>query len=366
MPDPSPSSGQRAGSARFDLLDQSNSYLRSLTVSKESAPRLSNNINRRIKRSLEGLVLPPSETAAIDTLKHRVRAWWVREDGSEESLGVFIFGDASRYRKLYGSVQLMSPTQPGKVTEASMLDQLATLDQGSRGVTYFAPQDSIYNAIVQQLEARGVYDYFVEPSDARFGNWVVWKPNENALTIIYDLCELGGYYTLYFDRNGTAQVRQVPDYEAAEPDHSYPIGSPIGMDSFVESDSTLRAPNVYVVVNSGFTEAPVWGEWHIPAGAPHSYANRGFFVVEEVDMQGIEDNAAATRAAKAYGQQQYHTFESIDVDIAIDPTFDTFEMAQFIDDKYRVQAWDFALEEGDMMHVEAARTWTEAQQATPR
>jgi hypothetical protein len=357
--------GQRAASYRFDLLDKTNSYLGQLDVDMTSPPRVSNSINRNVKRQLSGLTLPPAVTADVNTLTERVRPWAIFEDGQEWPLGVFLFADASRRLALTGSEPeaVIAGWASGKVaafTDGNMLDQLATVDQGSRGINFYGPGHSIRAALEQQLDAAGVIERNIEDSDSTIAQWVVWKPNSSRLKVINDLARMGGYYSLYFDNGGVAQLRQVPNLDAVEPTLNYGPGLNVFADSVVESDDLLEAPNTYVVVNNAFTDFPVWGEWQVPPTAPHSYENRGFHVVKEYDIQGVESQAEATRAAKAQGQADYATYRWVDFSSAINPQHDTFDIIGWDGDKYREQQWEFTLTpQADMKH-QLRRVWSEA------
>lgn len=351
--------GQRFNTFRFEVLDKQNSHLGGFTVDvdADSPPSISNSINRNPKRQLDGLHLPPSVTADINTLTMRLRPWMVFQDGTEYPLGVFLFADASRELLFSGGVALSS-IGDAFWTHGAMLDQLVTLNQGSRGINFYGPGKSIYDALVQQLEAGGVIDYRIEPTEAEISEWVVWKPNTNRLKVINDLCAMAGFYSLYFDNTGVAQVRKVPSMDAVDPLFIYGPGGNVINGTPVESDDLLKAPNSYVVVNSGFTEKPIWGEWRVPAEAPNSFENIGYWRVQEYEVQGITSNAQAVMAAKARGQADYSSYRWVDFAAAIDPRHDTFDVVEWKGDKYREQQWDFPLTpDGDHKH-ELRRVWS--------
>lgn len=350
--------GQRAESFAFDLLDKQNSFLGELSVDADSPPSITNNINRSVKRAMNGLVLPPSVTADINTLTNRVKPHMVMQDGTRYPLGVFLFADASRRLQMSGSVDL-SFVGDAYTTEGSMLDLLATIDQGSRGVNFYGPGHSIFDALVQQLDAAGVIEYEIDATDAQIGDWVVWKPNTNRLKVINELCAMAGFYSLYFDNDGVAQARTVPSMSAVEPTLTYDAGRNVIAGSIVETDDQLDSPNTYLVVNSGFTEAAIWGEWQVPSDAPHSYANRGFYVVKEYDVQGVESNAQARQTAKARGQADYATYRWVNFRSAIDPRHDTFDIVGWKGEKYREQGWTIPLRAGAEMSHELRRVWSD-------
>lgn len=350
--------GQRVESFRFELLDPFNSRIGDLDVDATSPPTVSNSINRTVKRQLSGLRLAPSVTAEIDTLTDRVKPWARYPGGVEYPLGVFLFSDASRRPELSGSA-VLTPTGYAATTEGTLLDQLATLDQGSRGINFYHVGHSIYDALIQQMEAGGVMDYEIDHTDAQVVSPTVWRPNAKRLTVINDLCKMGGYYSLFFDNNGAGQLRQVPAMESVEPTLEYAAGLNVVLGSIVESDDLLEAPNTYVVVNSAFTDRPIWGEWLVPADAPHSVQKRRFHVVKELDIQGIESSAAARKAAKAHGQADYATYRWVNFDSATNPLHDTFTIVSWLGDKYREQAWDITCRPGADMSHELRRVWSD-------
>jgi hypothetical protein len=359
--------GQRAESFRFDLLDQHNSSLGKLDVIEDEAPQVANNINSTVKRTLTGLLLPPSVTKDINTLSDRVQMWMVLEDGTEYSQGVFLFADASRAEAFYASTDFVlgegetpgADSALGQFTTGTLSDQLMTLDQGSRGINFYAAGASIYDALVQQMEAGNVEQYAIEATDAVIAQPIVWKPNTKRLAVINDLCRMAGFYSLFFDNNGVGQLRSVPPLEAVDATVEYTPGTNVIAGSVVETDDLLKAPNSYVVVNSSFTQSPIWGEWLVPASAPHSYANRLFYVVAEYDQPGAESNASARKMAKAIGQADYATYRWVNLDSAINPIHDTFTIAAWKGDKYREQQWSYTARAGENMHHEFRRVWSD-------
>lgn len=363
-----PALGQIAASVRWELLDQSNSIVdSSVPIDASSAPRIDNRINREVKRSLDGVVLAPDVLADINLQAERLRPVVVMADGTEHEQGVYVFSDTSSTVATNATTDLGGgPDLEAQWGDPVLLDQGATLKQGSGGITFYAPGDSIYTALTTQLEARGFPEYEVDPISSVFGQWVAWRPNEEALTIIYDLCALGGWYSLYFNNHGTPVAKQVPDLEAADPTLVYDIGAGIVRGSVIKSDDTLSAPNRYVVVNSSFTDAPIWGVWDVPAGAPHSFQSIGYRRVKEFDVQGMETNAEATRMAKALGQEDASTRETYDAKITPDPRHDTFDIVSFMGAKFRSQGYTLSLDLREPMDLELARTWSQVPEAIPR
>lgn len=350
--------GQRTSTVRFDLLDRNNSYLGVLDIDKSSIPSVENNINRSPKRQLNGLKLPPSTTRDVNTLTERVRPVWIWQTGDTQNMGIFLFADASRHRSFYGSAQFVTAGND-VLSTTTMVDQLMPLDFATGGVTMYRPGTRIADALREQLEVSGVTDAFVEESNARITGsaWMVWHPNITRLKIINDLCQAGGYYTLFFDNDGLARCELVPDLEAANPDFRYSSNGMVKEDSVVESDDLLDAPNRYLLINSSLTDGAVWGYWDVPPSAPHSYENTGFRKVKQIDSQGPETMEDATAAAKAYGQADFSTYRWVNFNTAPNPGHDTFDIIDWQAEKYREQSWRLPLIEGADMTHELRRVW---------
>jgi hypothetical protein len=354
--------GQRAETFVFDLLDQHNNYQGTLDVLADQAPSIDNNINRAVKRQLSGLMLPPSVTADVNTLSDRVRAWMLLQDGTKWPLGVFLFADASRAEAAYvpGSIDgVTAPDVVGSITTGTLLDQLTTLDQGSRGVSAYPPGTSVAAAIALELAKANVEDPVVDPSSAVLAQWSTWKPNAKRLDIINGLCKLGGYYSPFFDNMGVCQVQLVPALDAVNPALTYDFPSTnVYRGTVVESDDLLKAPNSYVVINSSLTTTPVFGEWLVPSASPNSFAARGFYVVQEHDVQGVQTNAQANQAAKAIGQADYATYRWVNLETVIDPRHDTFTVVGWKGDKYREQSWGLTCRSGEHQKHEWRRIYS--------
>lgn len=349
--------GQRGVTFAFDLLDKQNSLLGGIDVDMDEPPTITNNINRAVKRTMSGLQLPPAVTADINTLTERVRPRMIFHDGTTYNLGVFLFADVTRQLVLSGSVQL-SAAGEAWWSDGTMSDQLVTVNQGSRGINFYGPGHLIYDALEQQMRAAGILDYSIEPTSATIGDWIVWKPNTNRLKVINDLAAMAGFYSLYFDNDGVAILRSVPSMDSVDPTLVYEAGRNVLMGSISESDDQLSAYNTYVAVNSGFTQAPIWGEWRVPPEAPHSYENRGFWVVKEVDQQGLTSNSQATRAAKTAGLADFAAYRWANFSSAINPLHDTFDVVGWRGDKWREQTHSFQLAADAPHKHELRRVWS--------
>src|SRR5262252_1771271 len=86
----------------FRLIDgASNRFIRNLTPLADQVPQLTHDTGQTIKRSV-GLSLGVSDTAAVDTIKHRVLIYMQLADGTRFALGRFMFTDNTRIRSTGG------------------------------------------------------------------------------------------------------------------------------------------------------------------------------------------------------------------------------------------------------------------------
>lgn len=345
---------QRQSSFRFDVLGPHLEFVGEIDIIAEGAT-IENNINRNIKRQLNNLVIAPSEGNEINPLVNRLKVSMVMQDNVTYPLGVFIFQDLSRVPPVIGT--------DGFIT-ATLLDQGVVLDQGVHRAYAFAPGTQISSAIQRLLDAAGISQYFIEhtPTQIRGAEWVAWPPGTSMLKIINDLCEMGSYYTLYFDNAGIAQVRPVPNLDTIVPILKY--GQSHGEQriydgTIVESDDTLQAPNRYIVVNNSMTDSPIVGFCDVPDESPNSIHNIGRVIAKVIDQQGLSSTADAMAAAFAFCHSDYSAFSWVTFDAAPDPRHDTFEVVSYNGVSYREQSWTLPLFEGSNHHHELRRIFNE-------
>lgn len=329
-------------SFRFELLDVSHNVIGHLSPFSDTAPSITNSIDRTIKRQMQGLVLPVSDAMSINTLTDRVKPWAVFGDGTQVPCGVFIFSDTTMSRRTFGSTQFASTGSQVTLT-GSLLDQLSMIDQATAVGTAYPPGTPIATALEEQMQRSSALDWHIDPSTAKIRGteWFVKPAGTSLLEVINDLAQLGSYYTLFFDNEGVGQILQVPDLSSSDIDFEYGEGGTVFADSVTESNDLLQAPNRYIVVNNSLTDQAVSGRWDIPATSPNSISNIGRIVAHQIDMQGIESNSDAAAAAKAFGQADFSTYAWATFDTLINPNHDTFNIVGWRGIKYREQSWGY-------------------------
>lgn len=337
--------GLRVSGFRYELLDAANQPVGTLDVDDTGgAPQVTNNINRTIKRSMQGLVLPPAMQADVNPLVHRVRPWMTLSNGSEFPVGVFLFADLSGERHSFGDIG-----------HGTMSDQGLILDQPIPKGTGYAPGRLISEAIASEFRKAGLTSWDIDPTiTGRIGAAVAWPAGTHRSVVCADLCALGGAYSPYFSNAGLITVDRVHDLSTATPVLRYFTDqrSRIFDATTTVSSDVLDAPNLYIVIDGSAADSPVVGSYSIPASAPHSFANRGFHVSRVIDADGLENIAAAVARAKAaYNSGAGAAYAHVQFASPPDPRHDTFQVIAYDDLNYQEQEWTMTLREGtDMTH----------------
>lgn len=339
----------RQASFAFDLLNQAGGVIGELHPVLDSPPTVECNVNRTIKRSLTDMRLTPSDTAAVNTLTDRVRPRMVLTVGDpfDWPLGVFTFGAADRERRSWGT---------GMV--GSMVDLTVALDQPvSASVSYNAGA-SIAAALAEQFAAAGITSYAIDAVTSLFGAPIVWPAGTSRYSIMAEMAGMAGCFSPYFDNAGIGRVRQVQPLDTAPVDLTYDIGGRMYADSILETDDLLSAPNRYIVIDTAATTSPIVGVFDVPASAPFSAANRGFVVAVVIEVQGLQDSAAAAARAQVAYAEDSSTFRWLSFAGAPDPRHDTFQIVEVLGDRYREQRWSLPLVDGSSMTHDLRRVYS--------
>lgn len=340
---------QRTDRFRFDLEDQGGAVIGELTPQAASTPSITNDMMRRVPRTLDGLQLSPSDAAAVDIFRDRVRPVMILQNGAEFSLGRFLWGDDSRPLRSWGLER-----------RSSLLDRSFILDQdigrplgvGRGGSLGLAALATVLDVItLDEIVSDGI--------DAPAGAPMAWPPSTTRAGILGDIHPQLGVLPVFFDREDRLNFRAVPETATAQPSLIYEAGGRIVADSIVLANDLLRAPNRYVVYDSSGSGAPVLGRWDIPDSAPHSIANRGFPVVLTQSMQGIGDARRAFWAARSLAQSdRANVFETIEWSSTLDPRHDSYDVVQVLGQVYLEIAWRMTLRSGGLMTHKARRVYS--------
>jgi hypothetical protein len=334
--DLAPGIGQVHSSVRWELLDRNNTVL-GLLHPEKPGQRLINETNANVHRSVTGILLSPDEANGIDFVKERARISWEYEDGTVWPLGVFLFTQRIRLRSTSGTKVQSSLFDLGHQLTFPMID--------SFGVPAGGKFTDGINALLDQVH---ITDRSVDIADNTAITPMSFPSSATRKAALEQICQQIGFLPPYFDNLGKCIVRKLDN--AALPTLRYDLeNSRVINDRLADEDQTIDAPNVYVVVNNGPTNAQIRGVAYVNPAAPHSVANRGYEVPKEIRLPGVATSADAQDAANVYALRASSQFRKITFDSAPDPRHDTFDLVSFDSNTYRERRWELTLDPGGPM-----------------
>jgi hypothetical protein len=340
---------QRTDKLRFDLMDIAGGVIGELHPDLEDTPRMTNDTSRSVFRTVDQLMLPASEHTHINGVQDRVQVWMILQDGTEYSLGKFLWGDDTHPVREWGHEH-----------HSVLVDYLHPLTT-PRGRTSGSKvgQNIVQRAIDHARLVVSADDIDAVSSPATLSAPLAWTPDDTIQTIVNDHLTLAGYHSIYYDRNGRLQMRPVPaDISSEPPDLTYTDGGRVERDSIVWANDLLQAPNEFVVWESSGEGPPRVGRYAIPSSAPHSAQNRGFVWRRVESMQGLSDQGAADRAAQALAvTDRKATFEWRTWTSSADPRHDTYDIIDFYGDHFLEVRWTLDLVPGGKMTHQARRVY---------
>jgi hypothetical protein len=346
--DLAPHVGQRASDVRYDVLDAALTKIGTVTPTYEATPRVTVNSDSAVKRTISSIRLTPSDQASVDPFAHRLQPVWVLETGDEYPLGVFLFGSMDRLRREYGLE-----------AEVAAVDQTIIVDQPIERTISLAPGDDVGTALRVLFSTANVPAFEVDGTiTTTVASPIAWPVGTSRLKVMNELAAMAGAYSVYFDNAGVGIVRRVPSLADTVPTLVYDDGGRIIVDSMVESDDLLEAPNRYLVIDSSAAESPVYAHFDVPPEAPHSIARRGFAVTKVIDEQGLASPDAALARAEAAYEQDAGGFQWVQFSSPPDPRHDTFDAVGYRGVTYREQGWSLTLIEGAEMTHDLRRTYS--------
>lgn len=341
--------GQRQATFRFDVLNQAGTVIGTIHPDVDSPPKIENNVNRTIKRTMDNFNLNAEQAAAVDTIADRIKPYMLVAGAGPDDypLGLFLFGGADRTRHSYGLP-----------LSASLVDFTYVLDQPVETTVAYPAGAGIAAALADQYAAAGITDYTIDPVTTVFGSPVVWPAGTSRFAIMAEMAGMAGCFSPYFDNAGAGRVRVVTDLALAPVDVAYGAGGRVFADTIVETDDLLSAPNRYIVIDTSATDSPIVGYYDVPDSAPYSIAARGFVVATVLDVQGLQDGSSANARAEAEAAQDSSTFKWASFDSAPDPRHDTFQIIEWLGDRYREQSWSMTLVDGAPMGHDLRRVYS--------
>jgi hypothetical protein len=329
--------GQRSSSFRFDLVDGvTGEILKELTPLRTAS--LTHDSSSSIKRRLT-LSLGRGDTADINVVNNRVEPYMVFADGREFPLGRYVFAADPKTFFTSGSLSTSIP----------LLDEMITVDQplsfSVNGTGFTAVQ------IVQRLMSNFPFvSYDIE--DSEFILQQNWSAGTGGGQVLQAVAISGDYFPPWFGNDKEMHMIRSFDPATREPTFDFDAGNSVMRADIVESSEILEAPNRFVVVSNSSvgSDTSLVGIADIPSSAPHSFQNRGFYVVKVYDVQA--DTTPQAQAIAVNLARQATVFETVELATAVDPRHDSYDVVTWQGEKWLEMSWSMDMQAGGFMrHV---------------
>lgn len=300
-----------------------------------------------IRTSLTGFVFLPDQMRIFDVTRDVLKAQ-ILIDGIAYDFGLYYASNLSRQK------DVMVEDLDAQSDEATTQD-LIHLDFADGFIKFAASDENPITVgkggdpsqVMIDLAKRLGFYTAVANAQAVFGEAVTWDSFTPYISIINELYAVAGHRPPWIDQAGI--FRSVSSGVVESEVIPLLTLRPL-MHTIVISESYLSAPNRVVVYDdqSGY---PLKGVWNAPASAPHSYANRGYYVTQASPQQGLLSVDAAERAAKAIGE----TLTARKLDATIMPTqlLDGPTVISYDDALWIVRSWSIGTAPGSTMRITA-------------
>lgn len=295
-----------------------------------------------VRLTLTGLAWTPEEADKFNPTRDALVVS-LSIDDTEYSMGYFYATESSRQKDVI-------------LTEAGDEEDILHIDFGDGFVKLKQSDErprvglrgSDPAQIIRELAEAAGFPVAIANSTSRLGSDVVWSPFTSFIEIINALYPVAGFRAPWADKSGVfrAESAQVIESEVIPLDQLSPVAA-----SIVVSETYLSAPN-RVVVWDDSAEYPLVGRWEAPASAPHSFANRGYWITESSQQQGLQNIEAADQAAAAIGERL--TARTLNAQVFPTSIIDGPTVISYDDSFWLIRRWDLSTAVGAVMSIEAS------------
>lgn len=298
---------------------------------------LTHDTSRTIKRQLT-LNLGVEDSAFLQPLTDRVDLVMIAGDGSSWPLGRYMFTDDT-----------VKVTTAGDMSNVVLNDEMFLVDQEIiSGIDAVAKSIPV---VVQQIMLGLGIPQEIEPSSLTSAQ--SWSAGTMRGQILEALAVSGDYFSPWFDNNKKFRMIRSFDPAKAVPQFDWDAGNQVIRDSISTSSNLLTAPNRFLVTSntsSGDINVPLVAIATVPPTAPHSFANRGFYITQSQNLQ-LNDPAQAQAVATNLANR-FTIFETTTLSTALDPRHDSYDVISWQGDLWLELSWTLALSAGGTMsHV---------------
>jgi hypothetical protein len=332
--------GQRSATFRFHRVNGlTGENLGDITPLRGA--NLSHDTSRTIKRTLS-MNLGVTDTAAIDPLVDRIDVFMDLADGTEWPLGRYMFTDDSAQR-----------FTSGRLANVSLNDEMFLVDQEITA-GFNASNLGVTSAIQALLEDLPVS---LTVAASPFLASQSWGQGTDRGSIVEALAVTGDYFSPWFGNDKIMHFIRTFNPAMVVPQFDYDAGNQVVRTGIVESSNLLTAPNRFIVIsNTNAGESPIVGVADVPQNAPHSFANRGFYITKTVNLQ-LNDSTQASVVAEGLATRQT-VFETTSLTTPPDPRHDSYDVINWMGSLWLELGWTMQLTEGGAMNHVLRKAYT--------
>lgn len=340
--------GQRAATFRFELVDIVTGYRREIHPLRNTAPTLTHDTRRTIKRTLTNMQLDKTDTVAFNTITSRLEVSMIIR-GETYPMGRYV--PSAQVRRLHTS---------GITSAVSFYDEGVIVDQQldtSFGPTPPYAVESVPQMITRLLTPIGI-DFYVESS--QYTSSGSWSIGTRRGQVVETLALDGDYFSPWFDHTST--MRFIRSFDPATSLATFELdeGTRVLRERVIESDDLIEIPNRFVIVGNGAGvvgsgSSPIVGTADVPSSAPHSIQNRGFVVPSTQTLQ-VDSMEQASAIARNLAIRNT-AIEQVELLTAPDPRHDSYDVLHWRGDHWLETSWSLTLQEGAPMQHIAQRSY---------
>lgn len=341
--------GQRSATFRFQLINAITGFnLGDLKPLRDTAPTLSHDTTRTIKRQVQGISFGVEDTALINTIQSRILIY-MRVAGREWPLGRYMFADNTR-----------ALTTRGRISGAVLYDEMFIVDQQMENgyapkiltdattgsITAYTNTETSVLALLQGLPIS------VDIQPTPYYTIASWPAGTAKGSAIEQLSIDGDWLSPWFGNDQRMHFIRTFDPAKSVPTFDLDVGNRVLRNSIIETDDLITAPNRFIVISNGAMSAetastPLVGTYDIPSSAPHSIQNRGF-VVPQVEERQLDTAQQCQAAAENLGIRQT-VFERTELVTPPDPRHDSYDVIRWQGENWLELGWSLPLVEGGAM-----------------
>jgi hypothetical protein len=232
----------------------------------------------------------------VDWLSHRVQATF--SDGVRPwAVGTYLLSSPTENHSEVGVSYSVGLLTKMNVISEDTVEQRFTLPEGT----------TVVPAVVALIESTGETRIAVTASEAALTSGLTWEAGTSKLTIINDLLQAAGYWSLWCDGSGLFRVEPYIDPASRPVSFEFEHGeTSVHFPDWAREQDLSSVPNRFVAVGQGDeTAAPLAGvATNEDPNSPYSYQARGRWITAteegvEATSQTVIDQYAARKLADA-------------------------------------------------------------------